>query len=260
MNLTIVDYKSGNISSVINSFEEVAKDKVKIEVTSDLNKITDVEILNVGFEYASDKTLRPIANLSPAISLKDSDKITSILVKNGGEDYVSEPELVIQDFDTKEIVTSGSIKANISPASQSITSVDVVNTPFGIGNCEIFTKNNSSGIPITNIAIGSTIVNDKITGIVTVTLATPILGFSTAPFEAGDKIFVENVENEYGDTFNSPVNKFAFYPVERVIGGINPNPFKLEFNINGLVSNPGLAKTIQTFGSVINFKKYPKFL
>ena len=39
MNLTIVDYKSGNISSVINSFEEVAKDKVKIEVTSDLNKI-----------------------------------------------------------------------------------------------------------------------------------------------------------------------------------------------------------------------------
>ena len=227
--------------------------------TSDGNKITDVEILNVGFEYASDKTLRPIANLSPAISLKDSDKITSILVKNGGEDYVSEPELVIQDFDTKEIITSGSIKANISPASQSITSVDVVNTPFGIGNCEIFTKNNSSGIPITNIAIGSTIVTDKITGIVTVTLATPILGFSTAPFEAGDKIFVENVENEYGDTFNSPVNKFAFYPVERVIGGINPNPFKLEFNINGLVSNPGLAKTIQTFGSVINFKKYPKF-
>ncbi len=39
MNVTIVDYKSGNISSVINSFKEVAKDKVKIEVTSDINKI-----------------------------------------------------------------------------------------------------------------------------------------------------------------------------------------------------------------------------
>ena len=39
MNVTIVDYKSGNISSVINSFKEVAKDKVRIEVTSDLNKI-----------------------------------------------------------------------------------------------------------------------------------------------------------------------------------------------------------------------------
>ena len=39
MNVTIVDYNSGNISSVINSFKEVAQDKVNIEVTSDLNKI-----------------------------------------------------------------------------------------------------------------------------------------------------------------------------------------------------------------------------
>ena len=39
MNVTIVDYKSGNISSVINSFKEVAQNKVKIEVPSDLNKI-----------------------------------------------------------------------------------------------------------------------------------------------------------------------------------------------------------------------------
>ena len=39
MNVTIVDYNSGNISSVINSFKEVAKDKVNIEVTSDLTII-----------------------------------------------------------------------------------------------------------------------------------------------------------------------------------------------------------------------------
>ena len=39
MKVTIVDYNSGNISSVINSFKEVAKDKVNIEVSSDLDKI-----------------------------------------------------------------------------------------------------------------------------------------------------------------------------------------------------------------------------
>ena len=39
MKVTIVDYNSGNISSVINSFKEVAKDKVNVEVTSDLDKI-----------------------------------------------------------------------------------------------------------------------------------------------------------------------------------------------------------------------------
>ena len=39
MNVVIVDYNSGNISSVINSFKEVAKDNINIEVTSDLKKI-----------------------------------------------------------------------------------------------------------------------------------------------------------------------------------------------------------------------------
>ena len=39
MNVTIVDYNSGNISSVINSFSKVADGRVKIEVTSDINKI-----------------------------------------------------------------------------------------------------------------------------------------------------------------------------------------------------------------------------
>ena len=36
MNVTIVDYNSGNISSVINSFKEVAQNKINIEFTSDL--------------------------------------------------------------------------------------------------------------------------------------------------------------------------------------------------------------------------------
>ena len=39
MNVIIVDYNSGNISSVINSFKEVAQEKVNIGVTSDLKKI-----------------------------------------------------------------------------------------------------------------------------------------------------------------------------------------------------------------------------
>ena len=43
MNITIVDYNSGNISSVINSFSEVSKDKVDIQVTSELNKIKSAD-------------------------------------------------------------------------------------------------------------------------------------------------------------------------------------------------------------------------
>ena len=39
MKVTIVDYQSGNISSVINSFTEVATGRVNLDVTSDIKKI-----------------------------------------------------------------------------------------------------------------------------------------------------------------------------------------------------------------------------
>ena len=40
MNITIVDYSSGNISSVINSFNEVSNNRYKINVSSDLKVIS----------------------------------------------------------------------------------------------------------------------------------------------------------------------------------------------------------------------------
>ena len=100
--------------------------------------------------------------------------------------------------ESKEIVESGSFQANINQ-SQSISSVDILSTPQGIGDCTLFTKNNTNGIPITNITIGSTIVTDTTSGIVTVTLATPVLGFSTAPFSVNEEIFVEGLQ-KFGAT------------------------------------------------------------
>ena len=57
MKLTIVDYNSGNISSVINSFKEVAQNKVNIEVTSDLNKIKSIDLILFKSEVTSILTL-----------------------------------------------------------------------------------------------------------------------------------------------------------------------------------------------------------
>ena len=163
--------------------------------SSTTNKIENVDVLNNGFEYASDKTLTPIAKLSPVITTQNSNKITSVVVTDGGKNFISAPTLILQDNDTKEIINSGSFEANVNQ-SQSISSVDVLNVAQGIGDCTLFTKDNTNGIPITNITIGSTIITDSVSGIVTVTLATPVLGFSTAPFEVGDTLFVEGVDNE----------------------------------------------------------------
>ena len=38
------------------------------------NKIENTDILNIGFEYASDKTLTPVAKISPVITIDNSDE------------------------------------------------------------------------------------------------------------------------------------------------------------------------------------------
>ena len=64
MKLSIVDYKSGNISSVINSFKEVAKDKVNIEVTSDIKKITSSDKLVLPGQGSFKSCVESLNNIS----------------------------------------------------------------------------------------------------------------------------------------------------------------------------------------------------
>ena len=71
MKVTIVDYNSGNISSVINSFKEVAKNKIDLEVTSDLQKIRSSDKLVLpgqgSFKSCVD-ALNAISGLTEALS------------------------------------------------------------------------------------------------------------------------------------------------------------------------------------------------
>ena len=71
MKVTIVDYNSGNISSVINSFKEVAKNKIDLDVTSDLQKIRSSDKLVLpgqgSFKSCVD-ALNAISGLTEALS------------------------------------------------------------------------------------------------------------------------------------------------------------------------------------------------
>ena len=71
MNVTIVDYNSGNISSVINSFKEVAKDKVKIEVTADLNKIKSSDKLVLPGQGSFKSCIDALNNIKGLVDVLD---------------------------------------------------------------------------------------------------------------------------------------------------------------------------------------------
>ena len=227
------------------------------------NKIKDVDILNIGFEYSSDKTLLPIAKLSPVISLRDFGSITKVSIVDGGKGYITDPRIVVVDSATREVNDTGFLQPIVDVNTQSIEDVIIVSSPKGLDNPELFTVDNTNGVSITTLAIGNTIVSNTQSGIVTVTLGTPVLGFTTDPFSVGDKIFIEGVENEYGNTFNSADNGYKFFTVTNNYttkpSALTQNPYQLEFNILDIANNPGLAKTSQSFASIINYNKYPRF-
>ena len=69
MNVTIVDYKSGNISSVINSFKEVSKSKVNIKVTSDLDEIKSSDKLVLPGQGSFKSCIDGLKNISGMIDV-----------------------------------------------------------------------------------------------------------------------------------------------------------------------------------------------
>lgn len=221
-----------------------------------INQIDDVRILDPGFEYPSDKTLRPEAQISPTITTIDSDVIKSIEVLSGGRNYTTKPDVVVVNPETGLLTDQGVLEVEL--VGTSIDSVKVEASPKGLSAIEqnIRTINNSNGIAISSI-VGMSTINT--TGIVTCTLVTPISGFTTSVFEVGEKIFVEGIEriDNLGTGYNSPDNGFEFYTVSSYA---NSNPAVVEFNLTGISTNPGVAKTSQnSYASIVKFADYPQF-
>jgi hypothetical protein len=223
-----------------------------IPSSNTIGKITQSRIINDGFVYTSDKTLRPTASIPELVYISSSNTIDTINIKNGGQNYTSAPDLVLIDSDSGEKIDSGLLVANLTGSS--ITEVKIEVEPRGLPIKPVTIKaiNNSNSVSIDKVESSSS-------GIVTCTITTPIAGFTSAPFAVGDKIFVENIEkvNSIGDGFNSSDYGYEFFTVTNYF---NLNPDKLEFNISGLTTNPGIAKTIQeSYASITNYKNYPDF-
>jgi len=226
-------------------------------LSDNINKINQVRILDPGFEYHSDKTLRPDARISPTITLINSDVIGKIEVVSGGKNYISPPDIVVVDPETGQLTDQGVIELQLS--SSSISEVNVISSPKGLKPIEqrIRTINNSNGVSISQVVGMST---TSTVGVVTCTLVTPVAGFSTSVFTVGDQIFVEGIQldSSNGSGYNSTDHGFNFFTVTSYT---NTNPAVVKFDMTGITTVPiGIAKTTQSnYATITKFSDYPSF-
>jgi len=232
--------------------------------TTTIGKLNNYRIVNEGFEYAADNTLRPEANISKLITLTGSDKIESITVLDGGRNYLSPPDLVVVDMFTKKKVDPSKYILKADFTGNTIVGVDIIQEPRGLNSVQhkLFPIRNSNGIQVEKIKTYSG-------GIVTLEMSTPpIDGFNTPPFREGDRIFVEGLRRQSftddignvttpGTGFNSEDNGFNLF---RVTEFINSNPAILRFDISEFTTDAGTPVELQSsFTSIVKKENLPSF-
>ena len=241
------------LPSITSIDSKVGKAFEGICVSKDIGKINQVEILNDGFEYSSDKTLTPRAFVSPSVVLKNSNTLSGVTVIDGGKNYVTPPTPVLVDFNTRNPISGGLIKLNID--GESITSVDIEVTPHGLASDnELFVEDSSNGISILK-------VESDDTGTFVCVLNTPIVGFSEeSRLQIGDEVYIEGIQkfSSFGDGFNSSDLGYRFFKVTAYDDSQSND--RVTIDVSEYTSNTGIAKTIQdSSGTIINKKNYPVF-
>jgi len=223
-----------------------------ISKSKDIGNVNQVRIVNEGFEYSSDNTLKPNASISPFITIKESNTIGNIFVTSGGRGYLNEPTINIVDSVTKKVLDKGIFSLDL--IGNSINRVDILSNPYGLSDnpVNLFTTNNSNGVGIKTVLSNSS-------GIFTCAITTPPAGFTNPPFSPGDEAFVEGITKNSitGSGFNSKDYGFEFFKVLSCDDtGLD---FKVVFDITNLTTNTGIADTINSLASVVNKENYPIF-
>ena len=230
-----------------------------IPTSTTIGHVRDVRILNEGFEYSSDKTLQPNAQISPLITVKNSNTIGVVTISDGGSGYTAPPKLIVVDTNTTKEIDNGFLEAKLT--GNAITSVDVIIPPKGLSETtsQVYAIQNTNGISIQQIEQTSdTEFICKIT--------TPAIGFTTDVFVDGEEIWVEGIQKvgTAGSGFNSEDYGFNFLTIKDYrnstqVAGLLQD--EVTINVSGLTTNTGIAKTIQdSSGSLIRKVNYPVFI
>ena len=223
--------------------------------SKNIGRFSSFRIQNPGWAYSADKTLSPKGIIQPSIEFTNSDFVTSIDVLNGGIGYQSNPNAVLIDSVTREPINNGSLI--VDTQSSKIIEVEIDVAPSGLSKNphELYTINNSNGIPILNI-VGI----DSTTKEATFSLQTPIVGYGSAPFVIGDKVFVENIFSSEGlpSELNSSEYGYIFFDVVSVLD-TNPIIITVKYPEDSTIYT-GIGATFQgAFSSIVNKENYPAF-
>ena len=222
-----------------------------------IGKIVSNQIEDIGFDFPTDKTLRPVCNLPEILLMQPLSSFAEIAITSAGKNYTIAPKLVVVDGYTGKVVDDVDLSYKIGD-----TKVKILKNTFGIYNTtpKIIPTNNQNGIGINNISYNS------ITKEVSVGLNT---GFSDSfPFSVGDKVLIENVSVGIATTgfgYNSENYNYSLFTLTKVPAGssaLGGSVGVVTYSLDGLLKEgtiPGNYDPLRSSGRIISEKDFPIF-
>ena len=221
--------------------------------SSTIGKIQTFRIIDIGFGYESDLTLRPTANLPQILKIEPLTTFISVGVTSTGVNYNVAPDLIVLDGFTKKIIEDVILKYELG--SSSITIVKNSKGFYGVTPI-ILPVNNANGFKI------RTITYNQFNELATVELNGLFTDKESFPFLVGDKFMIENtsvIESELKG-FNSEEYGFSLFEVIEVV--VNGEESLVIYSMDGYL-NPneviGNYNTIRSAGRIIPEKYFISF-
>ena len=139
---------------------------------------------NIGFDYPTDQTLRPVANLPEILEMQSLNSFESIGISSFGRNYLSSPKLVVIDGYTNKVLPEVDLHYDLGD-----TQVTILNNTTGMYEIKptIIPTQNTNGVGISSLTFNSS------TKVVRLYLNQTFSTSREFPFAVGEKILVENV-------------------------------------------------------------------
>jgi len=241
----------------INSINSSLGSEAVLTVNSEnIGKIGNVEILDIGFDYPVDRSLRPFAQIPQILKVIPLNTFESIGVTSTGKNYSVAPDLIVLDGLTGNVIKDVDLRYNLNT-----NQVTILKNTKGINESlpTILPINNSNGVGINSVTFNS------ITKDVTVGLAVSFSDTISYPFIVGDKVLIENVSVGVGTTskgYNSSAYNYSLFTLTSIDPNIGGSNGTITFNLNeylGPNENPGVFDAVNSSGIVVPEKYFPIF-
>jgi hypothetical protein len=228
-----------------------------ITLTSEsIGEVLSTKFEDIGFNYPTDQTLKVVTNVPEILEVEALQSFDSIGITSSGKNYLVNPELVVLDGFTGEVVEDVDVRYTLGD-----TEVEILKNTNGLYSNipTIIPVKNSNGVGI------SSVVYTEATKNVRVFLSAQFSEPQNFRYRTGEKVLIEGISGTIGSAdrgYNSENYNYALFEVTGFDAQIGGSGAYFDYNLNGYLRSgeePGIMDPTRSAARAIPESDFPVF-